>query len=451
MKEKLKNELTFEKILGFYIVIQFVIDVATSFCVKYVSESLSIGIFIRTAFMIIIAIYALIKCDKKDKIKLLVYYGFLGVYIIGFLFQCYRVFGTAMIMTQIKGVIKTFYLPIVLVALFFLWRKKDVKISNKYFIYALIGYTAVIAISRILGISYLSYPLGNGEGTMGVFYAANEIGIIISILSPFLIYELLNEKFKIINIVALLLFLYASMELGTKVPFLNLLILIVVAIYANIVKWIKEKDKKRCVANFIGIFVTAAVMFVSIGYMPIAVNISNAYGVTFPRIFTDKDGQHVPIEEPDIDTPEKLETAVYSSRNLYLKDNVSKYKEASLASKFLGIGYVTRNVETGEPQELKLVEIDYFDIFLCHGIIGTIIYLVPIMIMLFFWLKNVLRNIKSIFIEQKNIFLEYSVVISLLVAFTAGHVFTAPSSSMFLVFSILVLDKKFKDDFLRGE
>lgn len=450
MKEKLKNILTFEKILGFYIVIQFIIDVATSLCVKHVSESLSVGIFVRTAFMAIIVIYALIKCDKKDKIKLLIYYAILGIYMLGFLFQCYRTLGTTMIMTQIKGLIKTFYLPIILVALLPLWRKKNVNLSNKFFIYALLGYTAVIAFGKLFNVSYLSYPLANGEGTMGLFYAANEIGIIISILSPFLVFELLNEKLKIINIVTLLFFLYASLELGTKVPFLNLIILIFVAIYANIVKLIREKNKKRCTINFIGIFAVVAMLIISMGYMPIAANISNAYGITFPRLFSNNENQYVPPEQVVLETPEEVQTAVYSSRNIYLKDNMKKYKETSLISKALGIGYLTTNVETGEVQELKLVEIDYCDIFLCHGIIGTIIYVIPIVIMAVIWFKNIFKNFKSIFIEQKNIFLEYSVLIALLVAFTAGHVFTAPSSAMFLVFSVLILDKKFKED-VRGE
>ena len=191
-------------------------------------------------------------------------------------------------------------------------------------------------------------------------------------------------------------------------------------------------------------------LIISMGYMPIAANISNAYGITFPRLFSNNENQYVPPEQVVLETPEEVQTAVYSSRNIYLKDNMKKYKETSLISKALGIGYLTTNVETGEVQELKLVEIDYYDIFLCHGIIGTIIYVIPIVIMAVIWFKNIFKNFKSIFIEQKNIFLEYSVLIALLVAFTAGHVFTAPSSAMFLVFSVLILDKKFKED-VRGE
>ena len=450
MKEKLKNVLSLEKILGIYIVLQFAIDIATAFCVNHISESLSVGIFIRTAFMIVIVIYSFFKSEKKDKIKLLIYYAILGIYMLLFLFNCYKNFGTSMIITQIKGLLKTFYLPIILVALLPLWKNKNIKIANKYFIYALLGYTSVITLGKFFEISYLSYPLGNGEGTMGLFYAANEIGIIIAILSPFLVYELLNSKLNIVNIISLLFLIFASLELGTKVPFLNLIILIVVAAYASIIKILRKEERKRGILNAIGVLVVTAIVLIYMPYRPISTNIANAYGITIPKIFSKNNEQVAPIEDPNLQTKEEVETAVYSSRNVYLKENIERYKGASKPCKVTGIGYLAKNAVTGETQELKLVEIDYCDILICHGIFGAIAYIAPIIYLFIIWLKNLLKNLKNIFVNQKFIFMEYSILISLLVAFTAGHVFTAPGPALLLTISILMLDKSFKDG-ARGE
>lgn len=235
-------------------------------------------------------------------------------------------------MSQIKGLIKTFYLPIILIALNYLFKNKDVKIKSNILVYTLMGYTGIITICRLLKISYLSYPLGNGEGTMGLFYAANEIGVIIAMLAPFLAYELLFKKIKIINIVALVLFLYASLELGTKVPILSFIILSVVSLYMCIVKLICKEEVKRNIKNIVALVVIAMIFVFSIPYMPIGTNLSNAYGINIPRVLSifSKETTVKPIPtEPKFETKEDVENAVYSSRTLYLKDNLQRYKDST--------------------------------------------------------------------------------------------------------------------------
>ena len=59
----------FEKILGLYIILQPIIDIITSLCVRNSLGSLSFGIVIRTLFMVALAIYTLIKLDKKNRCK----------------------------------------------------------------------------------------------------------------------------------------------------------------------------------------------------------------------------------------------------------------------------------------------------------------------------------------------------------------------------------------------
>ena len=184
------------------------------------------------------------------------------------------------------------------------------------------GYTAIISICKFLGISYLSYPIGNGEGTMGLFYAANEIGVIIAMLAPFLAYELLNKKAKIINIIALVLFLYASLEIGTKVPILSFILLSIVSIYICIVKLVQKEEVKRNIKNMIAVVIVILVFIFAIPYMPIGTNLSNAYGINIPRVSSvfSKNKTTIPVQEPPkLETKEEVENAVYSSRTIYLK------------------------------------------------------------------------------------------------------------------------------------
>lgn len=445
MKDKLKNILSFEKILELYIIIQFIIDIATSFCVKYVNESLSLGIFVRTGFLIILVCYSFLKSDKKDRIKLIVFYGILGVYLVTFLAICYRTFGTFGIFSQIKGALKTFYLPIILIAFMPIWKKKNIKIKKNVLIYALLGYTGVIFLGRVLKISYLSYPLGNGEGTMGLFYAANEIGVIVSMLAPFTVLELLDGNISFVNIIAMIALVFASLELGTKVPFLSLIIMMCVVLYSCIVKLPNKNERKENIKRLLVTLVVGMLIFLLFPYMPISTNINNAYGFSVPKLINIGAGTSETVPKEKLETKEEIETAVYSSRNIYLSENLGKYRESSLIKKLFGIGYLRENIENNEVTELKLVEIDYYDIFICHGIAGTIVYLIPFMYLVFIIGKKILQNIKDVLLDRELIFMEYSIAIALLVAFTAGHVFTAPAPALFLAVNILQYCKKIDD------
>ena len=71
MKLKL-GKIDMKEIIIVYILLQPIIDVITSFLVRSVSEVLTLGIIVRTLFMIFVAIYSLIISEKKYKIKLLI-------------------------------------------------------------------------------------------------------------------------------------------------------------------------------------------------------------------------------------------------------------------------------------------------------------------------------------------------------------------------------------------
>ena len=51
--------------------------------------------------------------------------------------------------------------------------------------------------------------------------------------------------------------------------------------------------------------------------------------------------------------------------------------------------------------ELKLVEMDYCDIMLCHGVLGTIIYVIPYIYIIAIGFKELIKNLKNIFIDSK--------------------------------------------------
>lgn len=447
MREKIKNIVNLENLLKIYIIIQFGIDIITSLCIRNISENLSLGIFIRTAFLIIFVCYSFVKSDKKSKIKLLIFYGGLGVYLIAFLGVCYKSFGMNGIASQIKGALKTFYLPILLIAFLPILKKKEVKIGNNVFMYALLGYTGTIVLARIFNISYPSYPLYNGEGTVGLFYAANEIGVIMSILAPITVMELMNnEKRSVINFIAVIVLILASLEIGTKVPFISLILLICAVLYSCVVKIPNKVERKENIKKLIATLVTVVGILIILPFSPIAYNLGNAYNIAIPNVFS-LGNKSTPTTEPNknLQTKEEIQTAVYSSRNVYLSENLEKYKESNIMKKIFGIGYLNEQQETKEITELKLVEIDYYDIFICHGIIGSLVYLVPFIYLFVIFIRKIVSNIKLVLLNREYILREYSILIALFIAFTAGHVFTAPAPALFLTLCIVQYCKLFDE------
>lgn len=161
IKEKFKNftsKITFDNILILYIILQPIIDIITSLCVRNISESLTFGIFIRTIFMLYLMIYTFFKVDKKSKWQILIYYSLIAVYCIAFIINSYTKYGFSLIFAQIKGLVKTFYFPIILASLLVLFKNKLYSSKHKYLNISLAIYVLTIVICKIFSvrISYLS-------------------------------------------------------------------------------------------------------------------------------------------------------------------------------------------------------------------------------------------------------------------------------------------------------
>lgn len=333
--KKLKN-LNIKNILVIFILLQPILDVLTSLCIEYISQYLTLGIIVRTLFLGFIVIYSLIKTDKKYRIKSFIYYVLTSIYMCIFLFICYKHNGTHMILAQIKGLIRVFYFPLILVALYGLFKDSKFKIDNKYFLWALAEYCLIIFIAKITGIAYPTYKYGLNIGTCGLFYSANETGAILSILSPFLFIELLKDKkINAFNIITLLLFIFSILELGTKVPFIAFLLLSALFLFVCILKTFKCKNTKGYIIKIsstigIGIFI-----LFTIAYTPIGKNLEDNYNINFIKIAPNSSlTTPVPSVPENFDDIEIKVTDIVSGRDVCFQKNLERYLNSSLDEKF---------------------------------------------------------------------------------------------------------------------
>ena len=430
-KKKIFSKINFENILILYIILQPIIDIITSLCVRNLSQNLTLGIFVRTLFMLFIMIYAIIKVDKKSRLQILLYYSFIAIYCISFIINSYTKYGLSMIFTQIKGLVKTFYFPIILASLLLIYKNKLYSTKQKYLNITLAIYVLTILICKIFSVGYLTYPLNNKAGTIGLFFAGNETSAIVAMLSPICFGVFISQKFNFLNAILCALTVFTMLEIGTKVAFVAIVGLLILSLIISIIKLIK-KDDKTFYKQFITIILIAILTFLFVGYTSAGKNLS--IGVKFLKeeniTTTPSEGNNKADDDP-INDP----TVLLSGRNNYFKKTLTKYGQSSAIDKFLGIGYISPKGDT--IIESKLVEIDYFDIFFCHGILGTLIYIVPLAVVILIAIKKFFTKFINNISNNMLIFTLYSIAIGFGIALMAGHVFTAPAVSMFLILSIL--------------
>ena len=126
-------------------------------------------------------------------------------------------------------------------------------------------------------------------------------------------------------------------------------------------------------------------------------------------------------------TDSEMKSLIYSDRDKFLKVYKQYYKDAPLSQKLFGMGYAGNYTD-----KIKLIEMDFHDLFFAFGIVGFLFYLLPF---LYFGIKlfmYVVTNFKKI-LTVKYMLLASTLVLSLGISFMSGHVLTAPSVSIFFV------------------
>jgi len=376
----IKNKINI--ILAVFIIIQPVIDVLTNISIKY--NIISIGVITRAFFLMFLLYYIIfiVKEKKKIIITLGIIFSYMAIFILNYM--------------EINMIFRTFYFPLFLILLTTIEEKQPLE---KYILASLFIYSAIILLGDITNTAFSSYR-DSKTGTSGWFYAANEVGAIIAILLPIL-FKTIFEKINIKKALFLILVLYSSFRIGTRIP----LISIAICSFIYVVKYTIRIESKRKKGFIIGLILTLMLaLILVIPFTPIYKNIeihTKFLGInSFSEIFRDF---------------KTIDHFIFSERLSFLKNTAEVYVDSNIFSKFFGIGY---------EASIKMIEMDIFDIFLRHGVIGFLIYV---------------TGIGFIFYSNKgkyNFWYILSLGMAIFVSIFAGHVFTAPAVSIYLSFLI---------------
>lgn len=400
-----------KKITMYFILFQPIIDLLTSISLNYFNLNITFGVILRTLFMIFIVFVVTFIYKKKIP---LIYYFIIAIYILLFVLGIIKYKESTILLNEIQGLMRTFYFPIMLMSFYSI--KEEINIKYKWLLCTLFIYIILIFVPNILNIGFNSYEIAK-EGSSGFFNSANEISAIISILTPLLFVWLEERKNWFLKIIILFIYIFVILTIGTKTP---LLALIISTFFYTI--WKILTLYKKNMYNFItmGIVVLLMFLMVCITILPKTAFYKNI------KIHLDFLNITNPVEI--LKDPMLIDHFIFSQRLTFLDDKNILYEESNMYEKIIGIGYFKDNKLT------KMVEIDYFDIFYSHGMLGFIIYFVPYTCILLDIFKEKKKERKELLIYTSIV----SIILILLLSFFTGHIVTAPAVSTFVIFLIFL-------------
>lgn len=403
-----------KKLFYFWILLQPFIDLIVSLTVRNTQSSITIGIILRGLFLVTLLLMLFINRKEINKKRMNFYFITLFIYFI--IYLLIRInsnsFSLNVIVNEVKCLFKYFYYPIVLLSLYGLkdYLKLDNNKIKKILVINLLVISLSIVLSYLTNSAYSSYGNSDNSGIVGWFYSANEIGAILVILYPFT-FLIKNNKQLIFNVLVMGLTIISSVFIGTKTTYLGLAIsLFFYTIYTLLFR-IKDNIKIKYKISYVTLSII--LLFTLSFSSPVVKNIENT------------NNQYKNEESEIVDVV--VDKVIFSSRLDFLKMDYKIYKNSNIVDNFFGIGLTGE--DKGDFPFEKRSEMDFFDIFLRYGIFGFILYMLPLVILMF-------KIIKICFMEKfknvDNILSLYAILIGCAISAFAGHVISSPAVSIYL-------------------
>lgn len=405
--KKFKKEINISFLLLIFLYAQPILDVSYAVFKNILNIDISINTIIRLIFFLISLTYILFKShDKKAKSFSLAFILY------GIIFATYVYFqkGLDIIFYEGRNFLSTFYFPITLIFMYIINKEKNEKINNKNLAILNYIYLAFIIIPNLLNIGFDTY-MHDKAGKMGLFYTANSISSVLIILMPFTIKYFCDNKRYVKLAIYLLANIYVAFTIGTKTPLIGMLLILMLLIFYGVIYLIKNKEKKLLVHLLLPVILMFILLTILIPKTVFYKNIKKHMGYW-----------NIKNVEDIFKNRNFLDQVVFSRRLLFLERTHNNYKNASILEKLIGIGYVENYKQSNE--NYKLIEMDYFDVFYRHGLVGFLLFFSPFI----YVLKLKISNKRYGFIA----YVDLSLI--LLLALFSGHVLTSPSVSTIIIY-----------------
>ena len=380
----------FDKLIFIFIIIQPFIDAITMYQIRSPIKIISISVITRGLFLVIISFWLYKKCRKK-----LLFYILLGYFVIDVVYII--LFTNNSIYQEIANLFQIFYLPLVI--LFFqLYENKKINLSLIFKIYLIYLNFIIVPYFLHIGVYASEYYPGK-SGYYGLFNGGNEISAVILAMLPWIIHYLSNNRNVFLKIFTAIETIFCIYLIGTKTILLGSIIILLYFLIPKIFKIFKKDVLKNILISILIATILLILIIIVVPSMPLYKNILLALKFFNVNSLTD----FLKIEV--------IDNIIFSGR-LNILENINEiYCNSQFITYIFGLGETTL-------LNLKLIEIDIFDIFYSIGILGIFIYL---MIMI--------KGIKKA--KLKSIYL-FSFILLIFVSLFTGHILTSTCVSIYL-------------------
>lgn len=441
-----------QKIIYIYFMILPFIDVITSLITRFSNIPLSLGMLVKGITMVISILYILFWSRSKYR-KISIYY-FIMLFIFGIIYLLTKpdIWNFSSILNEVVYAFRYFYFPVMFAGLANIFEDFNIdnKVIKKILIINCISYVLLLLIPYITGTGFNSYRYSSMQGENGWFYAANETGTIMIILSSCILYCLdISKRYKILFSIPIIL---VTILIGTKVSNLGLILNILMICFTF---FSENKESKKMFDKIMLLALLLIFLGVIFKYSPAVNNLEGRIDDVKNQVSASekkedsKDEVKYRYETIEDLIPNKsvakVFTVVFSGRTDFFLKNYSIYSESSFSDKLLGLSWSNRpSINYNVPK--KLVEIDFLDIFIHYGILGFLVYFIPLIYFFYMVFKN--RR----FIKIRCIYFTFLLLLCLAISSFSGHVIAAPAVSIYLVLLMIIIrnylisEKKLKDD-----
>lgn len=413
------------KVILWFVLLSPIFDLTTSILLNIAKIEFNFIIILKMLFMIICIYYLFFISKSKYKKISITYVITTSIYIIIYSLMMIKQKDVSVLSYEIQNLFRSFFFPLTLVPIFNIYEEKKFNFNNKHLSIILLAYIILLFIPTITKTDFSSYAYSK-VGSIGWFNSTNEIGAIISILLPFGIYNLFRVKNLLLKIVILLTSIYTYFSLGTKVPILSLGIVIMAYFLIYIVKIIKQRKIKQISILLISTLIMVAASIVLVPKTSFYKNIKIHLDFLEIKSITDFYDVHI------------IDHFIFSERVSFYMDTKKNYMKAPTEQKLLGIGYI-ENYGTDDVK-IKMIEMDYYDIFFRNGLIGFILYFIPYIIILVKVFKKLSSKDNILTTEKMNLYL--SIILILILSLFSGHIITSPSVSIFCTIILIMTLKE---------
>lgn len=439
-----------ERFIYIYFLLLPIIDLFTSLMTRFTDISITPGIVFKGITLMGCIVYLFFFSKSKYKRKSIIYLFILLFFGIIYFFSKNYEYNINIIFNELKYAFKYFYFPVVLCGMINVF--DDFEVSKELIVKILVSntiiYTFLMIVPYITSTGFNSYSMyWIYKGETGWFYSANEIGAILTLLS-ISIYYILNYRNKIYLPIIFLLMISLAI-IGTKVSFIGLVIMTILCLVATLLNQ-KKNAIKPCILVIVFLVVSLFFSPTFDNFMSLKDNsngnrqINNKPNNTGGSNSDNKDSNNNISDNIKEDAKKKLKELedlipisfitdnlkfILSNRDVFLLDNLNVYISSNMEDKLFGLGWENRP-DIDYTFSKKVIEIDVADIFIHYGIVGFLIYFLPLLYCFILGIKNIK------FFNNESWLALLTLMLQIGISLLAGHILSAPTVSIYLILMI---------------